>query len=246
MTDRPAECAVIELRRYVLHPGGRDVLIELFEREFIAPQEAGGMAVLGQFRDCDHDDRFVWLRGFADMASRPAALEAFYGGPVWRAHREVANATMIDSDDVLLLRPAWPGAGDALGGGRRAPPGATALPGGVLLASVLHLRAPADDALVAACREVLAPALVAGGAQVLGTFVSEAATNNFPRLPVREGVSVAVVFALFEDRHACAQFEGGAASRAASAALTGIGVRAIERLRLAPTPRSAIRAGAPS
>ena len=38
----------------------------------------------------------------------PAMLAAFYDGPVWRAHRDEANATMIDSDDVLLLRPWQP------------------------------------------------------------------------------------------------------------------------------------------
>jgi hypothetical protein len=28
---------------------------------------------------------FVWLRGFRDMSVRAAALEAFYGGPVWNS-----------------------------------------------------------------------------------------------------------------------------------------------------------------
>ena len=96
---------VLELRQYTLHPGRRDELIDLFDRELVEPQEAVGAQVLGQFRDRDDDDRFVWLRGFADMATRGEALAAFYGGPVWRAHGDKANATMIDSDDVLLLRP---------------------------------------------------------------------------------------------------------------------------------------------
>jgi hypothetical protein len=39
------------------------------------------------------------------MAERKAALEEFYFGPVWKEHRDAANATMIDSDDVHLLRP---------------------------------------------------------------------------------------------------------------------------------------------
>ena len=47
----------------------------------------------------------MWLRGFESMAARGAALPAFYGGPVWRAHRDTANATMVDSDDALLLEP---------------------------------------------------------------------------------------------------------------------------------------------
>src|SRR5262245_28954641 len=93
------DCAVIELRDYTLHAGRRDELIALFEREFIETQEAHGMRVIAQFRDLDRPDHFVWLRGFADMSSRRSALEGFYGGPVWAAHREAANATMIDSDN---------------------------------------------------------------------------------------------------------------------------------------------------
>jgi hypothetical protein len=97
------ENSVVELRRYTLHPGQRDVLIELFEREFIEPQEAVGMSILATFRDDDHPDTFIWLRQFTDMDSRRQALDAFYGGPIWAEHRDAANATMIDSDDVLLL-----------------------------------------------------------------------------------------------------------------------------------------------
>ncbi len=95
---------VFELRQYTHHPGKRDVLIELFEREFIETQEAAGMRVLGQFRDLGDPDRFVWFRSFPDMVHRKEALTRFYGGPVWKAHRDEANATLIDSDNVLLLR----------------------------------------------------------------------------------------------------------------------------------------------
>ena len=95
---------IVELRRYTLHPGRRDELIDLFDREFVEPQEALGMAVLGQFRDLDRPDMFVWLRGFADMATRREGLRDFYSGPDWKRHSSAANATMIDSDDVLLLR----------------------------------------------------------------------------------------------------------------------------------------------
>lgn len=97
--------SIFELRQYTLHPGRRDELIELFEREFVEPQEAVGMRVVGTFRDLGDPNRFVWIRSFADMAVRKAALEGFYYGPVWKAHARAANATMIDSDDVLLLEP---------------------------------------------------------------------------------------------------------------------------------------------
>ncbi len=99
----PLACGVVELRQYQMQPGRRDDLITLFEREFVETQEALGMAVLGTLRDLDRTDHFVWLRGFADMVSRRQGLEAFYGGPVWAQHRDAANPTMIDSDDVLLF-----------------------------------------------------------------------------------------------------------------------------------------------
>jgi hypothetical protein len=99
---------VIELRRYTLHPGRRDELIGLFEREFLHTQRDAGIDVIAQFRDLDHPDTFTWLRGFPDMEARRRSLAEFYGGPVWARHRDAANATMIDSDDVLLLTNVGP------------------------------------------------------------------------------------------------------------------------------------------
>jgi hypothetical protein len=89
--------AIVELRRYVLHPGARDTLIALFERELVETQEATGMTLLAHFRDLDHPDVFTWLRGFPSMPARAASLAAFYDGPVWARHRDAANATMISS-----------------------------------------------------------------------------------------------------------------------------------------------------
>lgn len=73
-------CPVVELRQYTLHPGQRDVLVELFERAFIEAQETVGATIIGQFRDLEDPNRFVWLRGFPDMDKRLTALQAFYGG----------------------------------------------------------------------------------------------------------------------------------------------------------------------
>ena len=119
---------IVELRQYVLRDGQRDTLIALFEREFVESQEAVGMKVVGTFTDLDRPDRLVWLRGFRDMVSRAAGLTAFYGGSVWQAHRAAANATMIDSDDVLLLRA--PGAAADFNG---------PTPAGLVVANIYHL-----------------------------------------------------------------------------------------------------------
>ncbi|MEU5870597.1 NIPSNAP family protein [Glycomyces sp. NPDC047369] len=167
------DCTVYELRQYTLHPGRRDELIELFDREFVETQEDAGMRIVGQFRDLDRPDRFVWVRGFRDMESRAAALAAFYGGPVWKAHSSAANATMIDSDDVLLLRPAYPGAGFPAPGGNEA---------GRYTAAVHRNQLGLADL----CRRRIGP---------LACLETEPAENTFPALPVRTGEDVLVWFA---------------------------------------------------
>ena len=197
----PTHPQIVELRQYTLHPQRREALIDLFDREFVETQEAEGMSVMGQFRDLDDPDRFVWLRGFADMASRARGLQGFYGGPVWAAHRDAANATMIDSDDVLLLRPAWNGAGLAHDPARRAGHAAGTVPPGLVDVTVFSLNAEADSTLLDFCREHMTSALHRGGALAQGWYVTEPSPNNFPRLPVREGESVLVGVAVFEDRN---------------------------------------------
>lgn len=86
------------------------------------------MAILGQFRDLDNPDRSVWLRGFRDMSSRAEALGRFYSGPAWQAHGKQANATMVDSDNVLLLRPAAAHSGFPAATAARPPAGCTTPP----------------------------------------------------------------------------------------------------------------------
>jgi hypothetical protein len=69
-------CPIVELRQYRLNPEQRDVLIDLFDREFVESPEALGMKIIGQFRDLDNPNRFAWLRGFWDMPSRAQARRA--------------------------------------------------------------------------------------------------------------------------------------------------------------------------
>jgi hypothetical protein len=77
-TQQPQTCwPIVELRQYTLHPGQRDVLIDLFDREFVESQEALGMKVIGQFRDLDNPDRFVWLRGSSGHAFARAGAQGF-------------------------------------------------------------------------------------------------------------------------------------------------------------------------
>jgi hypothetical protein len=182
------DCAVIELRDYLMQPNQRDVLIDLFEREFIESQEAVGMRVMAHFRDLDRPDHYVWLRGFADMAARQRGLEAFYGGDVWRAHRNAANATMIDSDHVRLLRyarPAWALASPAAPRPHR--DAEAAQPQSVFVLMVAALAAAPDDSLKRRFERDAMPLLRECGLIPVAVFETEPAPNNFPRLPVRSG-----------------------------------------------------------
>ena len=239
-------CPVVELRQYTLHPGGRDVLIELFEREFIESQEALGISVIGQFRDLDDPERFVWLRGFQDMEARGTALAAFYGGPVWEVHRKAANATMLDSGNALLLRPIGPNGGFALRERRASgAPGDNGAPG-VVVATIHYLDTGATNAFTAFFEAVIAPRLVAAGGSVLAVLATEDSPNTFPRLPVREGEHVFAWFSAFPnpdalERHQAAlrQFHGW--RETTSAGVLRQLMRKPEVLILEPTHRSLLR-----
>lgn len=234
---------MVELRQYTLRPQNRDLLIDLFDREFVETQEVVGMRVMGQFRDLDDPDRFIWLRGFADMPSRKRGLEAFYGGAVWAAHRAAANSTMIDSGNVLLLRPAWPGSGIVMNGRTRAAHGAAAKPAGLFDVHIFYLHEAAAEALLELCRRTLSPGLARSGAQVLGWYVTETTPNNFPSLPVREGEHVLASFAMFNDLAGLDTFVGsGSWMREAQQKLSRWLARSPESHRLAPTARSALHA----
>ena len=192
-------CPIVELRQYTLHPGKRDVLIDLFDREFVESQEALGMKIVGQFRDTDNPERFVWLRGFSDMPSREQALKNFYGGPIWKTHRDAANATMIDSDNVLLLRPAVPMSGFTLENKQRPRVGASAVREDLIVANIYYLDALVGPEFVDFFEKKVTPAVIQAGAPVLAYFVTEKSENTFPALPVREGENVFVWFAGFKD-----------------------------------------------
>ena len=197
---------VYELRQYTLHPGKRDTLIALFEDRFIEPLESDGMQVLAHFRDLDNADRFVWFRRFDDMPARGRALPAFYRkNPIWQKYRTDANATMRDSDNVLLLREAWPGSAFAAPTMRRPPVGAKPGSNAIVRVTPHALVNPVLDAFVGVFRHTLAPRAQDAGARLLATFVSEESANNFPPLPVRPE-HVLVWVASFPDAAAYARY----------------------------------------
>lgn len=183
---------VYELRRYRLKPGARETLIALFEREFIETQETAGMTLDGIYRDLDDPDAFVWIRSFPDMRKRARALEAFYGGPAWKMWGEAANVTMLNSDNVLLLRPV----------GSPFPLTEKSGDGGLVCISTCSLAPGREQDFARRWTNDVLPVLRSAGARTDAAFVSEHSPNSFPRLPVREGETVFVWVAAFADETA--------------------------------------------
>lgn len=187
----PPALTVFELRQYTVKGGTRAAFTRLFEAQLVASQDAVGSHVRAVFRDLDDPDRFVWMRGFADMPARKAALEAFYYGPVWKAHREQANGMIVDSDNVLLLKPVAGMIGPRAIGGR-----------GLVRIAIHRLRDVDPAAFAEAFAARLQPAIAAAGGRVTVTLVTETAPNDFPRLPVREKDPVFLWIAHFPDEAA--------------------------------------------
>ncbi|MGN6269879.1 MAG: NIPSNAP family protein [Sphingomonas sp.] len=236
----PPAHPVIELRQYKIMPGKRDAMIALFDLEFVESQEVLGATIYGQFRDLDDPDRFVWIRGFPNMAKRGEMLPAFYYGPAWQAHRDEANPLLDDNDNVLLLRPAAADLALPAPTGTRPEPGAARAADDVIVATIVYLWKTPDTDFTAWFHDSLAPALRKAGLPVLGGYVPEEAANNFPRLPVREHEKVFVWFTRARDR---AAYDRAIASLGQSirARLEAFDERPAQVLTLSPTPRSLLR-----
>jgi quinol monooxygenase YgiN len=233
---------ICELRNYTTQPGRRDELIALFEREFVDSQETMGSRIVGTFRNVDDPDRFVWIRAFADMPARAAALDAFYTSAGWLERRAVANATIADSDDVLLLRPV---------AGRlielapvRAPAGASGPFDSRIVVDTWFLEPRTEVAFAALFADAALPLLRAAGAAPLATFATLHAVNSYPRLPVRENETVFVALTRFES--AAAQeahrvtLPESADWRRVAAEIERHLIAPASTLRLEPTARSAL------
>ncbi|TCU29223.1 NIPSNAP protein [Rhizobium azibense] len=237
---------VFELRQYRLHPGARETLITVFDREFLETQEEADIRVVAQFRDLDDTDSFVWLRSFADMEARREALGRFYNGPTWARHRDAANGTMVNSDNVLLLRPASFDPTFQLPATERPRSGSTLESTALFLCSIYYAAPGKEEAFSAFFENELRLPLLESGATIPATFLSEHSANTFPRLPIREGESVFVALYRFATPQAYATHLGAlAASRKWTETIQPQIMqrtwRETEVLRLSPTSRSLMR-----
>lgn len=242
-------CPIVELRQYIHQPGLREDFIALFDAYFIEEQERYGAQIIGQFRDRNDSDRFVWLRGFPSMETRHSALKGFYNAsPLWQEHRVAANDTISDVSNVLLLKPARASTSFRVDPVNRPAMDAQNLAGGVIIATVYAFDAPVDAQFLDFFERDVAPPLRGAGAALLGCFVTEPSENTFPALPVREGEHVFVWFASFADEAAYTAYRSTLTqsqewSASLASGLHGWLSKPEEVLELLPTRRSLLRFG---
>jgi hypothetical protein len=99
---------VIEFRRYTIRDGERKHFAQYFETYFPEAFQQLGALAIGQFFERHNQGSFTWFRAFPTMDDRVKANAEFYYGPLWKEHKTTLNNLMVDSDNVLLLRPLHP------------------------------------------------------------------------------------------------------------------------------------------
>lgn len=178
---------IIDLRDYTTTPGKRDLLIERCETVLFQEQKRLGATFPGIFRDIENPDRFVWLRGMKDLAERKQILTDFYtNGEMWKANRQEVNSWIVDSDNVLLVRPISDWSSPATG---ESVVGMYSLLGREPLSDTERLQNEVEEAII----EV--------GGRVLVTLSTDPIENNYPRHPIRTGEFGLIWFATFEPNH---------------------------------------------
>jgi hypothetical protein len=231
---------VVELRRYTMVDGARERFARYFESYFPEAFQQLGALVLGAFFERRNRTAFSWLRGFRDLDARGVVCGAFYHGPLWKEHRQTINDQVVDSGNVLLLRPLTPERGvlvlpavDPV----REESGAQ----GVAVAQIFALRADGAGAFVQQAEPFFA-AYRAAGIREAGVLVSLDAANNFPQHPIRADGPFLVWLGLIESEAILEKRFSPLAERAARSLAAGGLLRGeTELVILDPAPRSRLR-----
>jgi len=231
---------VIEFRRYTVKEGEREHFAEYFESYFPEAFQQMGAIAFGQFFERKNPVGFTWMRGFKNTDARAVINAGFYYGPLWREHAFTMNSLMVDSNNVLLLRPLSPERG------------VTVLPSvdpvaerkgaqGVVVALIFAVKANSVDAFAQQAEATFA-GYRAAGAREAGVLVTLDAPNNFPQLPVRTDGPYLVWLGIVKDNQALeTQFTPLAERSSQSLSATGLLRGAPELVILDPTRRSRLR-----
>jgi hypothetical protein len=230
---------VIEFRRYTIKEGEREHFAEYFDYFPEAFQQMGAI-VFGQFFERKNPVGFTWMRGFKNTDARAIINSSFYYGPLWREHASTMNSLMVDSNNVLLLRPVTTARGvpvlpavDPIKERKGAQ--------GVVVAQIFAVQPNSVDAFARQAEETFA-SYRAAGAREAGVLVTLDVPNNFPQLPVRMDGPYLVWLGIVKDNKTFeTQFASLAERSTQTLSATGLLRSPPELVILDPTHRSRLR-----
>ena len=200
---------VLEIRNYLFKENMAEHFIDYFEANLIFSLQDANMPILGQFRLNGEPERFVFIRGFSDMAARLAALRDYYSGPVWEKWGAVANEMMLEWHNVHLLRPL--GSTDLTCGLNADSMSADLAEGtispyvGVVGIDFYEAQSGKRAGLIEAFQSNVVPAYEREAIQVRGLLVAEMSENEYPRLPAIQNEDELVVVTAYESEDAYRQ-----------------------------------------
>jgi hypothetical protein len=231
---------IIEFRRYTIKEGEREHFATLFESYFPEAFQQMGAILFGQFFERKNPAGFTWIRGFKNTDARAIINAGFYYGPLWREHAATMNSLMVDSDNVLLLRPLTTARGVPV------------LPAvdpikeekgsrGLVIAQIFPVKPNSVDAFAQQAEETFA-SYRAAGVREAGVLVTLDVPNNFPQLPVRTDGPYLVWLGIVQDNKTLETQFGPLAERSGEPLSdTGLLRSAPELVILDPTHRSRLR-----
>jgi quinol monooxygenase YgiN len=93
-----------ELRQYTCFPGKRDEWVEYMESVVIPFQASKGMVVVGSFVDEEDEDRYYWIRRFADEDERKQLYAAVYESDEWKEKMSPRVGELLDREKIVVRR----------------------------------------------------------------------------------------------------------------------------------------------
>jgi len=232
----------IEFRRYTIKETGqeREQFAQYFDTYFPESFQQVGAIAAGSFLERKNQSGFTWIRGFHTIEDRATANAAFYGGSVWKEHKKTMNDLMIDTDNVMLLRPLSPERG------------LTILPAvdpvvevngaqGIVVAQIFAIKANSVEAFAKEAETTFA-SYRAAGVREAGVLVTLDVPNNYPQLPVRSDGPFLVWLGILKDNQILENDFTPLADRSVqSLSATGLLRGTPELIVLNPTHRSRLR-----
>ncbi len=230
----------IEFRRYIIKDGEREHFSQYFDSYFPEAFQQLGAIAHGEFYERDDPSRFTWIRAFHTIEDRAVVNSAFYYGAVWREHKATVNNLMLDSDNVLLLRPLSP---------------ATNIPvlpavdpvfeekgaQGIVIAEIFAVKTGEAEAFAKQAESIFAHYQIAG-IRPAGILVTLDVPNNFPQLPVRTDGPYLVYLGIIKDNQTLEEkFKPLAEHSLRSLTATDLLRGAPELIIMDPTQRSRLR-----